>query len=177
VSLVPPRGFCFGGCGGWAGREWDKGEDSGEGEADRGVGSIIRFEALGCGEWIIGYDLPDWWRQNGKDCVDVDVICIQAAIQSQLPMKDSDTGWLPGLNLHGGIASVVSSSWQRFFWLLQVRYRLVHIRRRHAGRIRGFFWLFPFPRCRLIEALRSKRTWVCEKCLTTKEVVKFADIA
>jgi hypothetical protein len=32
--------------------------------------------------------LPDWWRQNGKDCVDVDVICVQAAIQGQLPMKD-----------------------------------------------------------------------------------------
>jgi hypothetical protein len=120
VSLVPPRGFCFGGCRGWAGQEWDEGEDSGEGEADRGVGSIVRFEALGSGEWIIGYDLPDWWRQNGKDCVDVDVICVQAAIQGQLPMKDSNTRWLPGLNLHGGTASVVSCPWQRFFWLLQV---------------------------------------------------------
>jgi hypothetical protein len=54
--------------------------------------------------------LPDWWRQNGKDCVDVDVICVQAAIQGQLPMKDLDRGGLPGLNLHGGIASVMSSS-------------------------------------------------------------------
>lgn len=41
MSLVPPRGFGFGGCGGGAGQEWDEGEDCGEGEADGGVGPVL----------------------------------------------------------------------------------------------------------------------------------------